>query len=651
MPINLSLLIASPTLQDALISKTGIPLANGIVTAYSNTNQTMLKNWYYQSGTAPPYNYITLPNPMTLSAAGTIVDVNGNDIIPFFYPYASDNITQETYFITVYDQFGTFQFSRYNFPFTGNNNSLLTVDTLENYIINNRFWRNIGGINTPATDTPGVTLPYSTILAPSQHDGFSFPDFQFIKNNLSASDGIFFVKFTPSTSPILKNDITPEYYINHACTVAGTGETQKIYQFPISFRIDTLANIPYTTTIQAQSISGANEIMLFLYQFTGTGTSSPDPILIGEGIITLNSAWTKYSLEDVFPNSVGLVLSNASDDAFYLQIGMPLNDVCNLNFTLPSLYLSNSDDIPTNSFQTYDQIDSVISTPRTGDLRISINMFYPYGWAPMNDGTIGYNPDGMATYLPTSRNNQDTWPLYNLIWVEFAGFNNGSSNILVPMFDTDGNPVLAGSSAIADFNASKSLSLTKLMGQVILGTVPTSAFLTNYKSNFTASDSAGNLLITSINTVNLFNGQTFFVENSGGTFPGGLVGAEIYYIVNFNPMTLTFNVATSFANYLSSIVLPYSSAGSGTNTFFSSYTSTSLGETQHTQLESELATHHHPGSTLATSAVTVGVTSGGTMLTLNTPLGSSSVNVANDGSSKPFNVVQPSVYYNIFIKL
>ena len=88
MPINVDLLIAAPVLQDYLTDKDGTPMAGGTITCYQDNSRTTLKNWYYQSGTPGNYTYIRLPNPLTLSAAGTICDINGVDTIPFFYPYS-----------------------------------------------------------------------------------------------------------------------------------------------------------------------------------------------------------------------------------------------------------------------------------------------------------------------------------------------------------------------------------------------------------------------------------------------------------------------------------------------------------------------------------------------------------------------------------
>lgn len=182
MAINTNLLIASPTLQDALIDDaTGLPLAAGVITLYHDNNRTSLKNWYYQSGSPGAYTYITLPNPLTLSSVGTIVDNNGNDTIPFFYPVSeTDNVTPDPYYITVVNSNGQNQFVRQNFPFVATEGTPeTTIETLDNYVVNGTFWRNIGtasftngGTSYPTFVFNGTTFYYQT-LAPSNHDGFS----------------------------------------------------------------------------------------------------------------------------------------------------------------------------------------------------------------------------------------------------------------------------------------------------------------------------------------------------------------------------------------------------------------------------------------------------------------------------------------------
>ena len=43
MAINTSLLVTAPVLQEAIISKTAVPLANGTITCYQDDSRTTLK--------------------------------------------------------------------------------------------------------------------------------------------------------------------------------------------------------------------------------------------------------------------------------------------------------------------------------------------------------------------------------------------------------------------------------------------------------------------------------------------------------------------------------------------------------------------------------------------------------------------------------
>ena len=597
MAIVVSKLISAAMLQDFLIGKDGLPLVAGIVTMYHPSNQPILKNWYYQTGVYGSYTYEALPNPLVLSAAGTIQDVNGNDVIPFYYPYSeTDASIPQPYFVTVYDQYGELQFTRSNFPFVAPGNSpSASVLGVDNYIINNRFWRNAGTIN--AATLPGTwttqynssgTYYYQTI-APDQHEGFSMPDVNYIKNvNGSSTETITFNTFSTTSTPILSGDVGPEYYINHNCTADSSGATLKVYQFPISLHLATLVGQTFSFTIQGQAVTGSPTVNFYIYQFAGTGATSPVPQLIGN--FTFTSSWTKFTLTGLtFAGTVPFTLpSTANDDAYYLQIAMPntSNAVCNLNFTLPSIYLGTQ--VPTNNFSTYDQIAAIINSPRTGDLRTSINQFYYFGWVPMNDGTIGN-----ASSNATARANSDTWPLYNLIWNLFAAYSTGSStsgaNPIAQMYTSTGTLVGYGpnvtspTTAINDFNANKAISLTASMGKVMLGTVPMAQLLVNYNqtvtsaqltNTFTASSGNSGLLLTS-SEVLVFGEQVQFT-NSGGALPTGLSAATTYYV---SPASATtFYVSTSLANATNGVYVAYTNAGTGTNsvtTFAQVFTSSS----------------------------------------------------------------------------
>lgn len=496
MTINPALLIAAPILQDSFVDKSGLPMAGGTITCYHDNSRTTLKNWYYQTGTPGNYTYTPLPNPLTLSSAGTITDINGVDTIPFFYPFLeSDETIIDRYYITIVNYSQTNQITRANFPYNIEiNNPTEIVPTFDNLIINNGFWRNVQPNTT--TDIPPTTITLSSggtstflalnlygnqagIVSPSQHDGFSMPDVQFIKNNLSANDNCTFVPFPLQGELTVPDTNTPEYYIAHNCTTIGLDETLKVYQFPISLHINNLADLNYTVSIIASS-STSSQLELHLYQFTGTtvaGTASPAPTRIAQTTLQLTSTFKQYSLTDIFPPAEGLNLSIAGDDAFYLQVSLPLNQLCNINFTKPSLYLTNNA-IPEFDYQSYDVVNSIISSPRTGDIRMALNLYGSplgqtieggtgigsMGWVYANDPTsptIGSSASGA-----NSRANNDTWLLYYLIW----------THTLAAVCPVIGAPGGRGTTAFSDFSLNRPiqlpLQLGLLMGSAGAGNAP-----------------------------------------------------------------------------------------------------------------------------------------------------------------------------------
>lgn len=663
MAINTALLIAAPMLQDYFVDKdTGAPLSAGVVTLYQDNSRTTLKNWYYQAGSPGAYTYIALPNPMTLSSVGTIVDPNGNDTIPFFYPFSeTDNLTSQPYYITVDNSNGERQFTRQNFPFIAETPSSTQVPTLDNYIINNEFWRNAGSANVGTLGSNfGLAYnssgnAYYTILAPSQHDGFSMPDINYIKDVNGATETITFTKFALGSSP-LDDDITPEFYINHNCTASQAGESLKVYQFPISLHVKTLESVQAAITIQAQNLGGNvnNNITLYIYQFLGTGVTSPSPVLVKK--LTLTSDWQKFIVPFTFPSAAGATLGNGGDDALYLQVAMPLAVTCDINFALPSLYLDSN--VPTNYFQTYDQVDAVINSARTGDVKqglFSGSQLSQFGWVSCNDGTIGN-----ASSNSTARANVDTWPLFNLLWTYFSGYTHSTTNDICQMFNSSASPVAYGASAIADFNANNQLSLPKFQNRAILGT-PTATPSTTY----TATNSGGNLLINVGSTANFFKGQPVgFAVSGGGSTPGNLSIHNIAYISDIASGT-TMYVSTTYANALASVYIAYSSAGTGTQTILNDVPATVFGETTHTQLASEIAAHSHTlgsggllvgsnGQTVCSSASGSGAFD--TVLLDSTTAGGTGVyglggSTNNTNPGIAFNVMQPSVYMMTLMKL
>lgn len=671
MAINTSLLVSAAVLQDYLVDKdTGEPLAAGIVTLYEDDQRSILKPWYEQQGAFPNYFFVPLPNPMTLSAVGTIQDADGNDVIPFFYPYVENEESpqKQAYYITVYNANGELQFTRSNFPFVPTTPVVSTVDTNENLLINSVFWRNIadnvnvvtGGTGSILTNTitiNGINFNYAAI-APSQHDGFTMPDICYFRNSTDGMETITFANFSTNYADnVLVGDPTPQYYLEINCTAVGS-ETVKYIQIPLDSSIYDLSGYVTTDfTLQALAVNPINPpvITMGIFQFLGTGVLSP---VVTPKSQTLSQAWFKYEVNLPIPSvqtPTPVTPSAAGDHGLYLQIGIPVG-AFTIRIAMPSFYLSNTS--ATNSFQTNDQVNAIISSPRTGDIRTSINKFSPYGWVLANDGVISLNSSAtLPSNISSARQNKDTWQLYNFLWNNTLSVTTtnpmvGNQGLLCAIYDSAGLITTKGASAYVDFIANKQLQIPLALGRVMLGLPPASNVTYNHLTNPTWNP--GNLGVFTITNPVLFNliyvGSPVYLT---GTVPSTYTANLVYFAIPALDGTAgQFQLATTYANALAGTPVA-AATNDGSNIVLNFALGTSFGQDEHVQLERELATHSHPGSTAVSTSAngggpTVIARSINASAIINLP---NVLNIASDGLAYPFNVVQPSTYMNVFFKL
>ncbi len=342
----------------------------------------------------------------------------------------------------------------------GGGGNTTTYLPINNYIANNQFIDHIDDIAGPSNLT-------NTVIAPSNHKGFTpslinpviatfgavGPDIRFVKNNTSiASDSITFPLFPLASAPIT---VTPVEYVRYVCTGTPAGETYKSFQFPITQKIKNLSNQQMTFNIWAAVTATPATVKVYVRQYLGSSPSatSPGDFRTQVGSFNLTTTWQQFPTTITIPNvntkSIGTPGAQTDDDALYIQFEMPLGSACDILFTKPTLYLGAIN--PNFEFEDYDQINSVNSTPRTGDIRTSLSSAAPQGWVAMNDESIGNVSSGA-----TSRANKDTFQLYKTIW-------DGVIDTWAPV--STGR----GASAIADFLANKTLTLPKSLGRALAG--------------------------------------------------------------------------------------------------------------------------------------------------------------------------------------
>jgi hypothetical protein len=600
-------------------------LPNGAaIYTYRSLNPTEFKPAFQDAGGTIPYGQ-------------PIVGFGNGTMPPIFWEF-DDAAPEETYYIQVWsapqDAGGVFlwDFDGLSGGQGGGGGTIITNNDVENLIVNGQFFRNAGDqIGAPSIATQITLAPSNNAgfvgVANSINDGPVSPDIIFAKNNQTDNDNINFVTVSPIGSANLAPNPTPQQYVKYNCTVAGTGQTYKYIQFPVVKGLQNLSGSTVSIQMYARLVSGSTtDVTMSLRQFFGNGGSPSADVVtpIGGGPINLIlGSWTKVVINSqVIPSITGKTLGLCGNDALYMQINFPLSNAINVDFILPAMYLGS---VTSNfDFHTLDQVNAIVNSPRTGDTRTSLAS-YILGWVAMNDGTIGDSSSGA-----TSRANQDTFPLFDLIWNNFQ-----ANQSFAPMFNGT-TPIAYGADSITDFTANRRLSLTKNLGRVMAGALPIAS-----SQAFTRS--ANLLVVTS--SAGFYTGMAVTVSGAG--IPTPLVAGVIYYAVVIDSTNIS--LATTTANALAGTVITLTSAGSGTvvssnNEILGSF----LGEEKHLQATNEVGVHNH-GFTVPFSNQANSRGGGAADTVTNAVAFNGTTN--NSAANVPMTLMQPTVYMNVFIKL
>lgn len=597
-----------------IIDNQGTTAGGAKMYTYRSLDKVQPKAVYQDAGGTLPYT-----NPVLFDANGT----QG----PFYWKFDSDN-PDETYYIRVTDSDDNFLWDIDDFPSaSGGGGNVTTYLNINNLISNNVFIDHIDDTVNPINST-------NLVICPSNHHGFTpdlinpvststggvlGPDIRFTKNNTAATDQITFGSFF-GVNP-LTGDVTPVEYLRYVCTNSPIGETYKSFQFPICQGVQNLSNTGVTFTIWARVAVTPVDVIVYYRQYFGSGGSPSAEVRLPAGTITLTSTWTPYTINFTVPDVAGKTLGSCGDDALYMQLEMPLGIPCDVNFTKPALYVGDID--PDIDFFTYDQIDSVIQTPRTGDIKYSMRSSAGIGWLPMNNKTIG-----SSSSTATGRANIDTFPLFKTLW-------DGVINDYAPV--SGGR----GSSAIEDFSADKTLQITQSLGRVLMG--QNSEFSASV--TFTADSSTDILTVSSTN--DLPTGTPILVKNTGGALPLPLAADTIYYVIKQPlPSTTTLKLAYSENDAINNIPINITTTGTGSNTILPALGAT-VGEGMHTLTISEMPSHSH--AVAGGGNLTPGSNNNPTFG--DPPPPTNSVNTSIQGNNQPHNNMQPTIVSNIFIKL
>lgn len=311
--------VLAPSLQEFFIDKnTNLPLTNGLVFFYEDDNRNVLKPVFeLQGDNIGGYTFLQLPNPIILSGAGTIQDNNGNDILPYYFPYdAMGNI--QLYYIIVTDQFGSPQFTRSAFPGNSFVEAIIpSLNASQNIIPNGQFLlhNNHVPVPYPTSGSPNnftypTSSPYTTNVVPVAPGGWTY-------ERTSASTAIDTITFHQYVSPLTSPPSTnPRYAIEINRTVGSADpECDLRIKFMDVNTFSTSMPAPYTLIFVANNTGPSVTFNVDFIQYYGTGGSpSATTDMNFAGPFSINSgAFKVFAAAGMIPEASGTVGTNDDD--------------------------------------------------------------------------------------------------------------------------------------------------------------------------------------------------------------------------------------------------------------------------------------------------------------------------------------------------
>jgi hypothetical protein len=336
-------------------------------------------------------------------------------------------------------------------------------------------------------------------------------DWQFVRNNNTANVNIFRVPFAIGQTEVPGN---PLNYMR-ITSDAGSGETTKAI-VQDSFGVGTLSGSTVSASVWVRSPFPVLADLFFTQNFDPSSGGDPTVLTSFVGI-NITPAWQQFTGTITVPSVFGKTVGTAAKDYIRLQFMLPLNQSCDIEVT--TFQMVEAKKVPPfrqntiNNFMRETDARSIRAVNPTGTVRFGIYLQADPGWILCNDGPIG-GPNSNSDLASTDVKN-----LYIIIWENVF-------NTYAPVLNQFGVPTTRGFTAIADYNAGKRLTLTKMLGRSLAAQGSGAALTPRAIGSFTGSET-----VSLTGDQNGPHAHPLLVNLNPGTVPGVHAGAV-------NPLTL-----------------------------------------------------------------------------------------------------------------
>lgn len=409
----------------------GNAIANGQLFTYRAGTNTFKATFQDAAGLHPH------PNPIILDAKGEASIFWADDAYYDIELYTSGGRVS-----------GQLVYGAGLYPHVASTNSspITVINSASNEIRNPQF--------TYATNSSS----YTSIQQSVNDTDYVLDDWAFFRSNLESTININQRRFTLGQTSVPGN---PAFYLEYQCTNTGAaGETYKRFS-QVFYGASTFSNQNLQFALQGKAASTGTPITVSIIQHFGTGGTPSADVETVMQTSNLTTAWNRYISATIVPSVTGKVLGTNNDDCVYICINLPLNQTATVDIT--NVQMNQADVLPafplTSKELQYLHTQKNISQAvwLTGDVKSTISIVADPGWIMMDDGTIG-SPASGSSHIGLYLKN-----LFIKLWN-----NTASVPTNLPIFTSNGLLTTRGTSAEADFNANKRLSLPRSFDRTII---------------------------------------------------------------------------------------------------------------------------------------------------------------------------------------